>query len=79
MPPAGTTLRTAIEITFAKQKVALPAVWVESISFTANQVLFKESDCLGVVSSTAAEYGAAQDSLTCLPAAVAGAWIGRDR
>jgi DNA-binding transcriptional LysR family regulator len=56
MPPSPTRLRQAIEATFTKQGLALPEVWLDSVSFTTNQVLLQETECLSVLSHSAARY-----------------------
>lgn len=67
MPSPGTPLRSAIESTFIRDKVTLPEVWLDSASFTANQALFRSTDCLGVLSSNVAKYYQSLNLLTQLP------------
>lgn len=56
MPPSPTRLRHAIEATFAQQGLTLPEVWLDSVSFTTNQLLLRETECLAVISHSAACY-----------------------
>ncbi|MDA0707395.1 MAG: LysR substrate-binding domain-containing protein [Proteobacteria bacterium] len=56
LPPAPTPLRRAVDLTFADAGLPAPRPWLESVSFTTNQVILRESDCLGVISRSAARY-----------------------
>ncbi len=67
MPPPGTALRIAIEATFTRKKIALPSIWLESASFTANQTIFNNTDCLGVLSTNFANYYQSMHLLSQLP------------
>ncbi len=66
LPPAGTRLRAAIDATFIDQGLPAPTPWVESVSPTLNQWLMRETDCLGVLSGSAARRYAGQKLLRVL-------------
>jgi len=67
MPPAPTPLRQAIEATFRNAGLALPNVWLDSVSFTTNQVLLRETECLAVMSHAAARWYGALNLVRELP------------
>lgn len=62
-----TPLRLAIETTFKEKGLALPRVWLDSVSFTTNQVLLRETDCLAVMSHAAARCYQARNLVKELP------------
>lgn len=70
MPAAGTPLRQAIEATFVAESVALPKVLLVSVSVTANQVLLRETEALGVLSTTSAARAEKLGLLRALPLAL---------
>ncbi len=70
MPPKGTPLREAIERSFATAQVSQPPILLELNSATANLVLLRACDALGVLSSTAAEHQQAMKTLSVLPLAL---------
>lgn len=67
LPPVATPLRRAIDVTFADAGLPAPRPWLESVSFTTNQVILRESDCLGVSSRSAARYYQSLGVLKALP------------
>lgn len=56
MPPWPTPLRQAIEVTFRQQGLPVPEVWLDSVSFTTNQLILRDTNTLGVLSHTAAQH-----------------------
>jgi DNA-binding transcriptional LysR family regulator len=67
MPLQGSPLRMAIETTFAKEGCNLPEVWLDTASVTASQVLLIHTECLGVLSGTAARHNEKAGLLRALP------------
>lgn len=67
LPPAQTPLRRAIGATFASMGLPLPRPWLESVSFTANQVILRESVCLGISSRSVARHYESMGVLKALP------------
>jgi len=67
MPPPGTPLRNAVEMTFATAGIALPEVLLSSASSTNNSVLLSRTDALGVMSSAAAAHLESHGVLRSLP------------
>lgn len=67
LPPATTPLRDAIDATFASQGLPAPRPWLESVSFTANQVILRESECLGISSRSVAQHYQSMGVLKALP------------
>lgn len=56
LPPSDTPLRQSIEMNFAANELAYPAPWVESTSISLNMALMRQSDCLAISSTTAAQF-----------------------
>jgi DNA-binding transcriptional LysR family regulator len=67
LPPASTPLRRAVDVTLADAGLPAARPWLESVSFTTNQVILRESDCLGVSSRSAARYYQSLGVLKALP------------
>ena len=67
LPSANTPLRRAIDLTFVDHGLAPPVPWFESASTTVNQALMQASDCISVMSGTAARYYEAMGLLAVLP------------
>ena len=67
LPPATTPLRDAFDATFASQGLPLPRPWLESVSFTANQVILRDSECLGISSRSVARHYQSMGVLKALP------------
>lgn len=67
LPPAGTQLRHAIDSTFASRGLPPPRSWLDSASLTTNQVILRETDCLGVLSGAAARHFAAMKAVAIVP------------
>jgi DNA-binding transcriptional LysR family regulator len=67
LPPAQTPLRRAIAATFISEGLAPPRPWLESVSFTANQVFLRESACLGISSRAVARHYQSLGVLKALP------------
>ena len=67
LPPVPTPLRRAVDVTFVDAGLPAPRPLLESVSFTTNQVILRESDCLGVSSRAAARYYQSLGVLKALP------------
>ncbi|TCT05736.1 LysR family transcriptional regulator [Paralcaligenes ureilyticus] len=67
LPPRHTELRRAIDATFLDQSLDLPVPWIESASSTVNLVLLGKTDCLNVVSRSAARLYAKLNAFSVLP------------
>lgn len=67
MPTEGTPLRRAVEATFARAGLPLPAVLVTSVSALANAVLLADTDALGLMSSVVATRLQRQGLVAALP------------
>lgn len=67
LPPRHTELRRAIDATFLDQSLDLPVPWIESASSTVNLVLLGKTDCLNVVSQSAARLYAKLNAFSILP------------
>jgi len=70
LPPRDTALRRAVDATFVQQGLAPPQPWLESASSTLNQVLMRETPCLGVLSGAAAHHYERLGLLAILPLAL---------
>lgn len=67
LPPAGTPLRRVIDATFVGRGLPPPQAWVESASLTTNQVILRDTECLGVLSGTAARHFVMMKALAIVP------------
>lgn len=67
LPPASTPLRGAVDATFLSRGLPVPRPWLESVSFTANQVILRESECLGISSRSVARHYQSMGVLKALP------------
>lgn len=67
LPPAGSPLRRVIDATFVGRGLPPPQAWLESVSLTTNQVILRETECLGVLSGTAARHFVAMKALAIVP------------
>lgn len=66
LPSTNTPLRRAIDLTFVDHGLAPPLPWFESASSTVNQALMQASDCISVMSGTAARHYEAMGLLSVL-------------
>lgn len=66
LPSANTPLRRAIDLTFVDHGLAPPLPWFESASSTVNQALMQASNCISVMSGTAARHYEALGLLSVL-------------
>lgn len=67
LPPAQTPLRRAIGATFISMGLTPPRPWLESVAATTNQVLLRESACLGIISRSVAQHYESLGVLKALP------------
>ena len=54
MPTLGTSLRNAVEMTFAREGIAFPRILLSSVSPTSNPIFLNSTNALAIMSSAAA-------------------------
>lgn len=67
LPPRNTALRRAIDATFLDQGLGPRTPWIESASSTVNLSLLGKTECLNVVSASAARHYSSLNALSVLP------------
>lgn len=73
LPPAGSPMRTALELELARAGLPIPAMALESSSLPINAMAARSTDCLFVAASQSARFAPESQTLRALPLHLASA------